>query len=308
MDGEVGAPRRISLFRTLGTYLLVPAWYAVFLALGVLDKPLPREPAGPARWGFYLLLAAIPVVVLALGFWTNREGFRRWTQAQRTSAGGLLALEALGWVGLWFVVGFFGLRLFAPPYGDYTTRAKVSEMLLSLSAVRSEVTQRAERAGSLAGTGKGIAPSPSKWNSFSFVGSDGTALAYNAGFGVLVLIQPSIEAGRISWVCEGYPEREIPSSCRESRTRSTSMDRDAAGSATDHARELYLLAKKLRDKPKPGRLPSAGIMDVGYQDTDGTLVLFSDRHGVLLHMSPDASCVVHPAQARIPGCAPGTTR
>ena len=48
---------------------------------------------------------------------------------------------------------------------------------------------------------------------FSRVTRDGSILAFSRSAKVVVLIEPKMHAGKVTWYCSGYPREAIPASC-----------------------------------------------------------------------------------------------
>jgi type IV pilus assembly protein PilA len=109
-----------------------------------------------------------------------------------------------------------------PAYQDYTVRAKVSELILAVSAARTTVTEQAQNINGLASAGQGVT-----------IGAGGkvlTAVVTMAGViavtgedapimgtsGITVTLSPSwnATANTVMWSCEVVPTKYGPSSCR----------------------------------------------------------------------------------------------
>lgn len=124
-------------------------------------------------------------------------------------------------IELMIVVAIIGIlaAVALPAYQDYTKKAKVSEVVLAASSVRTCITEVTQSVGSLSAAGC-AAPSKSKYVSGGTVDtSTGVITVSGAGdiSDVTVTLTPTYDttAGTIStWVCSGSPPSLMPGSCR----------------------------------------------------------------------------------------------
>jgi len=292
--------KRIGLFAGWTPFLLGILWLAIIGGVVVFGPH--RQPRSPvmAQWLANAALCAPPLLVLLLAFWRNRSGFRLWSWPARIGNAALLGVQWVGWLVLYALVPI----VLAPSYGDYTVRAKMSEVVLGMSAYRSDVTEAAAKAHTLKNSGVGVAFAPWRRIDAGFVGRDGVIAAYNAEYRSLVTLVPAMKDGQVAWSCQGFPPKFMPGSCRSGRS---SYDDRASGSVQGDAAELQRLAEQLKRQPatEPQILPASGLLDFGYRDADGTIGLFSDRHGVFL-LQDKTRCTVWPREAMLTGCEPGS--
>jgi type IV pilus assembly protein PilA len=109
-----------------------------------------------------------------------------------------------------------------PAYQDYTIRAKVSELILAASAVRTAVTENAQNLNGLTSAGQGL--------TIMSGGKVGQAVVATAGpvaitgadanimgtSGITVTLTPSWNstANTVIWSCDVIPTKYGPSTCR----------------------------------------------------------------------------------------------
>jgi hypothetical protein len=82
---------------------------------------------------------------------------------------------------------------------------------------RQQVSAVVEKSGNVAGAGKGVkvaARNDSKHGDLKWlVGEDGAIRGWNEKNALEVALTPSVQAGKVSWNCKGYPVSAMPVSC-----------------------------------------------------------------------------------------------
>lgn len=160
---------------------------------------------------FLSVIAVILVINAVLGFRRQRSGLPNGdVQMRRRGFWKGFAL-AIALVLLWFL-------LVVPQYADYSSAIQTSEILALLEPTRARVGERVLRAGTVAGSGAGLVipdwPESRIPIRFRHVTSDGVVIVQGAKKGQVVVLVPSLEGGKVVWVCVGGSARDVPSSCR----------------------------------------------------------------------------------------------
>jgi type IV pilus assembly protein PilA len=125
-------------------------------------------------------------------------------------------------IELMIVVAIIGIlaAVALPAYQDYTIRARTSELMLAASSARTAVTEGAQGANGLTGSGSGLTVGVGGLISGATVDPTGTiTIAGGASMGtsgITVTLIPSFNttANTVMWSCAVAPVKYSPSSCR----------------------------------------------------------------------------------------------
>ncbi len=128
-------------------------------------------------------------------------------------------------IELMIVVAIIGIlaAVALPAYQDYTVRAKVSELMLAASGVRTAISEKFQTDPSntiSAGAGVTI-PAVGKVI-FATVTDAGTVAVFggtatsSVGQSVTITVTPTYSTltGTITWTCVGAPSKYMPATCR----------------------------------------------------------------------------------------------
>ena len=125
--------------------------------------------------------------------------------------GALLAVAGLA------LIGFLAVAVVLPRMSGSEAREAGAALVSGAEAAKQQVAAAAEKSGKLEGSGAGIKLAPRsdpkhgelKW----IVSENGAIRGWNEKNALEVTLLPTLQSGKISWNCRGYPVDAMPPSC-----------------------------------------------------------------------------------------------
>ncbi|MBI5912153.1 MAG: pilin [Betaproteobacteria bacterium] len=128
-------------------------------------------------------------------------------------------------IELMIVVAIIGIlaAVALPAYQDYTVRAKVSELMLAASGVRTAISEKfqTDPSNTVCAGGGATIPVVGKIATATvtdagLVTVTGSTASTSVGQGVTITMTPtySTATGTITWACAGTPTKYLPATCR----------------------------------------------------------------------------------------------
>jgi hypothetical protein len=122
-------------------------------------------------------------------------------------------LGSFSWGALGAIVVLVAAAIVVPQYSDYRSRAEAYNMLVIAEPLQRSVETHALASHTLQGSGVGVTMAPEFFD--AFVQQDGAIILHNRNaFGQLLMLQPTLQGGNITWRCMGGPPQDVPTSCR----------------------------------------------------------------------------------------------
>jgi hypothetical protein len=115
------------------------------------------------------------------------------------------------------LAGFLVVAVVLPKMAAGESKQAAQSLLSGADAAQKQVTERAEKAGNLGGSGKDVkvaaksdaAHGEMKW----LVADDGAIRSWNEKNAIEITLIPSMQGGKVAWACKGYPASAMPASC-----------------------------------------------------------------------------------------------
>ena len=109
----------------------------------------------------------------------------------------------------------FPIVVVMPTYYCYSSRAKVSELVLSASNSRDEINNRFVVQKTLQNVGAGLQLHLNNRAKGGLITNDGTIVVAGEDPPAVVVLSPILHSdGTVTWKCMGFPAKYMPFSCR----------------------------------------------------------------------------------------------
>ena len=115
------------------------------------------------------------------------------------------------------LIGFLAVWLVLPQMASSEARQAAQALIAGAEPAKQQVGSAAEKAGKLAGAGSGVkvpARNDPKHGEMKWIVSENGAIrGWNENNALEVTLMPSLQSGKTSWNCKGYPMDAMPASC-----------------------------------------------------------------------------------------------
>jgi hypothetical protein len=115
------------------------------------------------------------------------------------------------------LAGFLVVAVVLPRMAGAETQEAAQALLSGVEAAQKQVTERAEKAGNLSGSGKDVKiqsrgdakHGEMKW----LVAENGAIRGWNEKNAIEITLTPSMPGSKVAWTCKGYPVSAMPANC-----------------------------------------------------------------------------------------------
>jgi hypothetical protein len=115
------------------------------------------------------------------------------------------------------LIGFLLIAVVLPQMAGSEAKEAAQALISGAEPAQREIAAAAEKAGSLAGSGKDIRLAPKndpKFGDLKWIVSEGGAVrGWNERNALEVTFMPVLQGGKATWTCRGYPVNAMPASC-----------------------------------------------------------------------------------------------
>jgi hypothetical protein len=115
------------------------------------------------------------------------------------------------------LIGFLIIAVVLPQKAGADARDAAQALISGAEPAKQQVSASAEKAGNLAGAGNGVkvaAKNDPKYGDMKWIVSEnGDIRGWNEKNALEVTMTPSLNSGKASWNCKGYPVNAMPANC-----------------------------------------------------------------------------------------------
>ncbi|HEX2650024.1 MAG TPA: hypothetical protein VHN19_08835 [Burkholderiales bacterium] len=123
----------------------------------------------------------------------------------------LLVIAALA------LVGFVAVSWILPGVAGSKAKEAATALVAGTEPLRQQVGAAAEKANSLTGAGNNIKAPARKDPNFGelkwIVEPNGAIRGWNEENAIEISVTPTLQGGKVSWACRGYPNASMPTTC-----------------------------------------------------------------------------------------------
>ncbi len=115
------------------------------------------------------------------------------------------------------LIGYIAVAWVLPSMAGSEVRAAAQALVAGAEPAKQQVASAAEKSGNLSGAGGGLKmvekDDPKHGRMKWIVAENGAIRAWNEKNALEVTLTPSIQSGKTSWNCRGYPVDAMPPAC-----------------------------------------------------------------------------------------------
>jgi hypothetical protein len=115
------------------------------------------------------------------------------------------------------LIGYVAVAWVLPAMAGSEVKAAAQALVAGAEPAKQQVASAAEKSGNLNGSGNGLKvvekDDPKHGKMKWIVGENGAIRAWNEKNAIEVTLTPSLQGGKTSWNCKGYPVDAMPPSC-----------------------------------------------------------------------------------------------
>ncbi len=115
------------------------------------------------------------------------------------------------------LIGFLAVAVVIPHMAGSEAKEAAQALVAGAEPAQKQVSDAAQKNGNLSGAGKGVkvaAKNDPKYGDMKWVvADDGAIRGWNERNALEVALTPTVQAGKVSWNCKGYPVSAMPAQC-----------------------------------------------------------------------------------------------
>jgi len=123
----------------------------------------------------------------------------------------LLVIAALA------LAGFVAVSWVLPGMAGSKAKEAAQALVAGTEPLKQQVAAAAEKAGNLSGSGAKVKAPAKKDPNFGelkwIVEANGAIRGWNEENAIEISLTPSLQGGKVSWACRGYPNVSMPATC-----------------------------------------------------------------------------------------------
>ncbi len=123
---------------------------------------------------------------------------------------GLLVVAALA------LIGFVVVAVVLPQMAGAKSKEAAEALIAGAEPAKQQVAANIQKSGAVSGVGKGVklaARDTPHGNLKWIVADDGAIRGWNEKNALEIALTPSLQAGKLTWNCKGYPVSAMPTTC-----------------------------------------------------------------------------------------------